>query len=188
MRESTNAPPIVPTVATGGIAVHVEAVPPPPREPPIPDQRVKKVIVAVHGVGDQYSFATLQSVINQFCGFYQQPAAMPLGSFHTGKSAFSIHPPYPADPFERLAFAEVYWARIPRAVVDDKHTIEESKKWASTIVERLRLRRATAESKGGCRDKDLNTTKLVLTEMIQTLAVLERLCYIADRQFHTSKS
>ena len=87
---------------------------------------MKKVIVAVHGVGDQYSFATLQSVVNQFCGFYQQPAAMPLGRFHTGRTAFSIHPPYPQDPFERLAFAEVYWAKIPRAVVDDKHKIGRS--------------------------------------------------------------
>jgi hypothetical protein len=142
---------------------------------------VKKVIVAVHGVGDQYSFATLQSVVNQFCGFYQQPAAMPLGSFHTGRAAFSIHPPYPQDPFERLAFAEVYWAKIPRAVVDDKHTMEESKKWASTIVERLRMRWKTTGSKGDCRDADFDMMKLVLAEMIQTLAVLERLCYLADR-------
>jgi hypothetical protein len=33
------------------------------------DRKVKKVIVAVHGVGDQYNFATIQSVVNQFCRF-----------------------------------------------------------------------------------------------------------------------
>jgi hypothetical protein len=183
MGESSNVtpPPGVPTVGAGGMVVHPEAAPSPPPAPATPDPRVKKVIVAVHGVGDQYSFATLQSVVNQFCGFYRQPAAMPLGSFHTGQVAFSIHPPYPQDPFERLAFSEVYWARIPRAVVDDKHTMEESKKWAGTIVERLRMRWKATGSKGDCRDADFDTIKLVLGEMIQTLAVLERLCYLADR-------
>jgi len=39
---------------------------------------VTKIIVAVHGVGDQYSYATIQSVVNQFCGFYRQPAAIAL--------------------------------------------------------------------------------------------------------------
>jgi hypothetical protein len=183
MGESSNAttPPAVPTVGAGGIVVHADAAPSPPPVSPTPDPRVKKVIVAVHGVGDQYSFATLQSVVNQFCSFYRQPAAMPLGSFHTGQVAFSIHPPYPQDPFERLAFSEVYWARIPRAVVDDKHTMEESKKWAGTIVERLRMRWKATGAKGGCRDADFDLMKLVLAEMIQTLAVLERLCYLAER-------
>lgn len=181
--ESSNVTPAanVPAVGAGGVVVNAEAAPAPPPVSATPDPRVKKVIVAVHGVGDQYSFATLQSVVNQFCGFYGQPAAMPLGSFHTGQAAFSIHPPYPQDPFERLAFSDFYWAKIPRAVVDDKHTMEESKKWAGTIVERLRMRWKTTGSKGGCRDADFDLMKLVLGEMIQTLAVLERLCYIADR-------
>lgn len=170
-----------PTVGAGGVVVLTETAPSPPAAPATPDPRVKKVIVAVHGVGDQYSFATLQSVVNQFCGFYRQPAAMPLGSFHTGQVAFSLHPPYPPDPFERLAFSEVYWAKIPRAVVDDKHMMEEAKKWAGTIVERLRMRWRKSGSKGACRDVDFDMTKLILTEMIQTLAVLERLCYLADR-------
>jgi hypothetical protein len=169
------AAPALPSVLWEGLIIGTAEV------PATPDPRVKKVIVAVHGVGDQYSYATLQSVVNQFCSFYGQPSAMPLGSFHTGQVAFSIHPPYPQDPFERLAFSEVYWAKIPRAVVDDKHTMEESKKWAVTIVERLRMRWKTTGSKGGCRDADFDLVKLVLGEMIQTLAVLERLCYIADR-------
>jgi hypothetical protein len=92
---------------------------------------VTKVIVAVHGVGDQYSYATIQSVVNQFCSFYQQPAGVPLGNFHTGRSTFCIPPPYPQKLFERFAFAEVYWAKIPRNAVDDKHTLEEAKKWAA---------------------------------------------------------
>ena len=41
---------------------------------------VQKVIVAVHGIGDQYSYATIQSVVNQFCEFYGQPAAVRPGT------------------------------------------------------------------------------------------------------------
>ena len=28
-------------------------------QPPLPDSTVKKIIVAVHGIGDQYTFATI---------------------------------------------------------------------------------------------------------------------------------
>ncbi len=142
---------------------------------------VKKIVVAVHGIGDQYSYATIQSVVNQFCAFYQEPAAIPLGNFHNGQSAFSISPPYPKEHFERLAFAEVYWAKFPRTLVDDQHTIEDSKKWARTIVERLKMRWKKKGAHGGCRDRDFALLKQVLTEMIQTIAVLDRLSFLADK-------
>lgn len=146
-----------------------------------PDQDVTKVIIAVHGVGDQYSFATIQSVVNQFCHFHGQPAAIPLGHFHRGKGPYSISPPLPKGPFDHLAFAEVYWAKVPREVVDDQHTMEEAKQWATTLVERLRLSWKVSPTQQDCRNADFDRIKLVLEEMIQTLAVVERLCYLADR-------
>src|SRR5215212_787993 len=72
--------------------------------PAASDSSVTKIIVAVHGVGDQYSFATIQSVVNRFCRFYDQPAGVPLGNFHTGRATFSLPAPYPREPFERFAF------------------------------------------------------------------------------------
>ena len=143
--------------------------------------KVEKVIVAVHGIGDQYSYATIQSVVNQFCGYYNQPAAVPLGNFHGDQAAYSIPSPYPREPFERLAFAEVYWAAIARNVVNEKYTLEETKKWARTIVERLRLRWSTEGKKGDCREADFLLTQQVLGEMIQTIAVVDRLCFLADK-------
>src|SRR5687767_6223395 len=95
-----------PAVVTGG-AVQGGAT---PLDHPKPNFDVTKVIVAVHGVGDQYTYATLQSVVNQFCTYYSQPAAIPLGSFHTGDVGFTIREPYPQTVFKPLAFAEVYWA------------------------------------------------------------------------------
>ncbi len=162
----------------GSMDVQVTATVTGPTSPALP---VKKIIVAVHGVGDQYTFATIQSVVNQFCAYYDQPAGIPLGNFHTGRSTFSLPLPYPREPFERLAFAEVYWAKIPRTLVDDKHTLEESKKWARTIVERLRLRWRMKGSKGQCTDGDFRLAKQVLSEMIQTIAVLDRIGYLAER-------
>jgi hypothetical protein len=145
--------------------------------PPAKAGKVEKVIVAVHGVGDQYNFATIQSVVNQFCRFRGQPPAVPLGRFH-GEPKFSISPPFPPGMFDDLAFAEVYWAKVPREVTKDEHTIEESKKWAGTLVERLRL---LGGERRGYRNADYDRIRVVVQEMIQTLAVLERLSFLASQ-------
>lgn len=149
-----------------------------------PNREVKKVVVAVHGIGDQQSFATLQSVVNQFCAYYQEPAAVPLGQFYRGQRPYppyQLRAPYPDQPFRTLAFAEVYWAKIPRDLVSEEHTLEEAKQWAQTIVERFRLRWRQRGKSADYQESDFVRIKAVLTEMIQTLAVLERLCYLAGK-------
>lgn len=158
------------TTVTGPAATDVDA-----------SARVTKVIVAVHGIGDQYSYATIQAVVNRFCRYYCYPAAVPLGSFHGSDRPFSIQPPYPDAPFRRFAFAEVYWATIPRALVADRHTVEESKKWARTIVDRLWLRCKTKGRSPGYEERDFQLINQVLGEMIQTIAVLDRLFFLADK-------
>jgi hypothetical protein len=142
---------------------------------------VEKIIVAVHGVGDQHSFATIQAVVNQFCAFYNHPAGIPLGQFHTGRNTFSLEAPYPQNVFGRYAFAEVYWAKYPREVVADKYMLEESKAWAQTIVERLRLRWRTRGDHAQCHDRDFRLVKQILSEMIETIAVLDRICFLAEK-------
>jgi hypothetical protein len=189
---------------------------------------VKKIIVAVHGIGDQFRHATVQSVIAQFCAHHNLPSAVPLGGFYEGQGPLSLGPPYPAKPFGELAFTEVYWAGIPRKVVKDGHTLEEAKLWARTVVERLQIRgedrlkhelemieaqmselekerkglleagerKAAAKygylvkglkrMKKAClknklEESDYSMIKQVLDEMIQTIAVLERICRLADR-------
>lgn len=148
-----------------------------------PNPAIEKVIVAVHGIGDQYNYATIQSVVNQFCGYYGQPAAVPLGSFHNDSPAYSIPKPFPQDKFGPLTFAEVYWAPIPRELAGEKHTLEEAKAWARTIIERVRLRwKGNPDWQAvNCRDEDFRLTQQVLGEMIQTIAVVDRLCYLADK-------
>lgn len=155
------------------------------------DHKVTKVIVAVHGVGDQHNFGTLQSVVNQFCAYYHAPAAVPLGNFHTKDKLYCLPEWYPRAQFEHLAFAEVYWAGIPREVVNERYTLEEAKNWARTIVERLRMRQKAAQLRQ-CPEQpsaqcdaataaEFHRIKFIMTEMIESLAVAERFCYLAEK-------
>jgi hypothetical protein len=165
----------------------------------------QKVIVAIHGVGDQHNYATIQSVVHQFCRFYELPAGVPLGRFYSGDGPVSIGAPYPENLFAGFTFAEVYWAKIPRDMVDGKHVIEESKKWADTIVQRFLLRWMKFRKEGLWNDAEelgpellwsrckkfgreriwnedgFKTTKLVLQDLFQTLTVLEQLSFLGDR-------
>lgn len=149
-----------------------------------PDNKVTKVVVAVHGVGDQSQFETIQTVVAQFCRFYRVPPATPLGNFHNELPAFELSPPLPDPRLETLAFAEAYWARIPRSAASEQHTLEKSQKWAATIVERLRLRwrREHGTATGECdAAAEFRLLQEVLSEMVETVTVLERICFIADR-------
>jgi len=148
--------------------------------PDDPHQDVTKLVVAVHGVGDQYSYATLQSVVSQFCLHYKQPMDVPLGAFHNGRPVFSLEGDRAA-PLTSFAFAEVYWATIPRELVADQHTLEEAKKWATTILERLRMRWRTAGEPIPCRDADFALSRQIVHEMIETVGVAERLSFIAEK-------
>lgn len=164
------------TTGVGGTAGSGTTAPAAARE------RVEKAVVAVHGVGDQYQYATIQTVVNQVCRFYHADPVTPLGSFHNGEPSFAFDVPYPADELEHYAFAEVYWAKIPRAVVGDQHTLERAQDWARTIVERLKVRWRERERDGeSLRHIDFPMVKRVLEEMIETLTVLERLCFLAER-------
>ena len=71
-----------------------------------PRRDVKKIIVAMHGIGDQFTFATIQTVAHRFSDYFRAPEAIPLGNFHAkplGKHGALIleSPPYgppPSDP------------------------------------------------------------------------------------------
>ena len=147
-------------------------------EPPNPN--VTKVIVAVHGIGDQFKFATIQTVAYRFCDYHQIPNGIPLGSFHakqvggTGASLFDY-----SEELKSTGFAEAYWADIPQEPAQEGHTLEESKQWAKTIIERLRLQ--CPKQQGGLSQKTYEKTKQVLQEMIETIAVLDRLCFLAAK-------
>ncbi|HST23791.1 MAG TPA: MFS transporter, partial [Blastocatellia bacterium] len=144
----------------------------------------KKVIVAVHGIGDQFEYATVQSTAIQFCNYYDVPAAVPLGRFHSHLQQIKLTGAFfwgtpPDPPFQELGFAEVYWAGIPREQVKLGYILEESKRWAKTVVERFRAHAIDAEIEISKETYSLIDT--VLEEMIETIAILERLTFLAEK-------
>ena len=113
----------------------------------------QKILIAVHGIGDQFNFATIQSVAHRVCDYVGQPAAMPLAHF-TEPLRRSRGPTFPTpdrDPHVNCGFAEIYWADVPRKPAAEKYILEEPTNWARTLVERLELRSARALEIHPCR-------------------------------------
>jgi hypothetical protein len=155
-----------------------------PEATPEPNHEPVKVIVAVHGIGDQFAFATVRSVADRFCQYMGLPAAIPLGRFHglRGTITGAYIPSGNMKFFPvGLGFAEIYWADIPRAMVKEGHTLEESKRWARTIVERLQLSATGLRRLTKRQVQDNRLMVQVLEEMIQGVAVLDQLLLVARK-------
>jgi hypothetical protein len=157
---------------------------------------IPKVFVAVHGIGDQFQNATVQTVAFRVCDYVGQPTAIPLGRFHAPGARVGVFLPEPGrDPNLDCGFAEIYWADVPRVPAAEKHTLEEPRKWARTLVERLRLtsHARPSEGEGGARlrpnddplgrkerAKDQRVEEL-LEEMIQGVTVAGRVSFLAEK-------
>lgn len=153
---------------------------------------VEKVIVAVHGIGDQTQFATLQQVVSQFCQYHGKVAGVPLGNFHVlSQPSPTTDPKAPevitplvlssvgySEPLRKFAFAEVYWADIARKLAEEKYSLEDVQPWVRTVISRVRMHKL---SKPEITEEDQIRIEQVLGEMLQTVTVLERLCLLADK-------
>jgi len=159
--------------------------------PTADDLLIEHLVVAVHGIGSQFRYSTVQSVEKQFARYCKRPVTQPLGAFHPAEliekpdspelGAYLFEPPTTGhDEFKGLAFAEVFWADIPERAADTKNTTEETKAWAQTIVERVR---ALDEQNEGTATNliDYDKTSAVLGEMIETIGVLENLFFLAKK-------
>jgi hypothetical protein len=146
----------------------------------------EKIVVAIHGIGDQYRNATVQSVVNIFSRCFEQAVAVPLGSFYSpdGKvEPFQFEAPPELRPsMGDIGFVEIYWADIPRRVQRRGYTIEETKAWARTIVARVRSRCGEGlKSSLKLRPEDYLSAAAVIEEMIDAIAVLGNLCFLAEK-------
>jgi hypothetical protein len=77
---------------------------------------------------------------------------------------------------DNIGLAEVYWASIPRKVATQRFILEETKKWARTIVVRAANRQGASWSAD-----QMTRVVVVLDEMIETIGVLERLTFLAGK-------
>lgn len=135
-----------------------------------------KIIVGVHGIGDQTKYETIQSITRQFCRHYDIPVAVPLGSFHNKKNILECD--YPVDGKKgTLYFTEAYWADIARRPENEGYTLEETKGWAKTIVKRLEVQSDEQRGKG----VDYRMVRSVLYEAIDTINIMERLTWLTDK-------
>lgn len=153
-------------------------------EPPPKKDLPTKIIVAVHGIGDQFQFATIQSVVNRFCVVGGNPQALPLGRFYDlpiGKppETYLARVVIDEQSKENYGFVEIYWADIPRIPQKEGYTLEEAKKWAKTVVDRLRPHCSSDPKQLSATD--LEMAREVLEEMIETITVVERLLLIAEK-------
>src|SRR5262249_37078086 len=146
-------------------------------------QKIKRVYVAIHGIGDQFQYATIQQVANRLGKYYDVAAPVPLGSFHSKSASevgflFLAHPPYDLR-LEDVGLAEIYWADIPRAVQKEGYTLEEAKKWASSLVGRIRIRAEARDNR--FVPTFYETIEQIIGEMIEGVAVLDRLFFLVGK-------
>ncbi len=137
-------------------------------------ETARKVIVAVHGIGDQTAFETVQAIVRQFCKFYAQPATVSLGrldsDIRSGGGALALLPPLDPQLPLNVGFTEVYWANIAREVETNGYRLEDTRHWARTIIERLKLHH---ENGTLFTPQDYGLIKVVLEETINAITVSE---------------
>lgn len=148
------------------------------------DLDIETLIVAVHGIGNQYRYATIQSVAQRVASYFGPPVGIPLGSFHPDDKTVIRALPFKGQP--HLGLAEVYWANIPREANKDKDTLEETKAWARTVVQRVQAMdhenevRRTGKLDSGT-SVDYEKTSAVVSEMIDTIDTLENLTFVLEK-------
>jgi hypothetical protein len=156
------------------------------------ESKIKRLVVAVHGIGNQFRYATIQATASRFmayCGVKNM--TLPLGAFHPEKlirrpdspevGAYLFKPPPRYEGvLDGLGFAEVFWADIPERAAATNNTTEESKAWARTIVDRLRLIDELADGPSS-NLIDYRKAATVIEEMIDTIQILENLLFLAKK-------
>jgi hypothetical protein len=148
------------------------------------------LVVAVHGVGKQYRYSTIQGVTTRFAAYCKSPITQPLGAFHPDKlilkpdspelGAYLFQPPTGTTEFAGFGFAESFWADIPEMATATQNTTEDTKAWAQTIVERVKA----MDAAGGVHSSkliDYNKASAVVAELIDAIKVLDNLLFIATK-------
>ena len=132
------------------------------------------IFVGVHGIGDQVEYQTVQYVIERVTSFLGKKEQVPLGRISSGHTSCGVYE-YLDAAAPRAAFAEVYWADIPRREVKEGHVLEETSHWARHLVDKL------DRQTGGCLGPaDRRAIKSILPEAIQSIDVLKRLLMLAE--------
>jgi len=136
----------------------------------------KKVLVAIHGIGDQTRFATLQQLVHRCLAHRGLPQGVPIGKLHsrlvsTVGGAEQLEAWGQVSPLPALGFAEVHWADIARE--GEEYLLEETVRWAHTIAERLAVLDLVSATPGAPprRPIDLEAVRRTLTDVATAISV-----------------
>lgn len=173
---------------------HPTLAPPPAgasAAPGLPPPPTLKVVVAVHGIGEQRRCETVRAVAERFARDLDPPLPlMPLGHFHVADAAevavaelgdpdaWRDEPGTP-DARRHVYFAEVYWAHIPRAVVREADTLEDARAWGRTVVSRAR--ELYRHVQPDARDEDFDLAAGAVEEVVEAVEVMDNLLAVAAR-------
>ena len=145
-----------------------------------------KIVIAIHGIGSQRRSDTIRAVARRFGSRSDPPLpVMPLGFFQLGKAG-EVHlsrlETCSGDPLARIGFAEVFWADIPRHVVERGDTLEETKAWGTSVVSRAQAAYLSKVSRPRqLNDADFALGASVIEEIVETIRVLENLLIVAEK-------
>ena len=148
-----------------------------------------KLVIAVHGMGDQHRNDMVRMVARQLARVHSQRAGvdnqalrLPQGLWEGENAAnpalddlISFAPAEAHDvrlkPLADMAFAEIYWADLPREIEQDGRRLEPLPQWAGSVVDRLRQREDLKQSYTGA---DVSLGATVVEEVAETVKILER--------------
>lgn len=147
--------------------------------------RPRKVVVAIHGIGNQLRGDSIRAVADRFGSL--QPArlpVMPLGYFHIeNRDDVRLQTLLAPEghPAHGIQFTEVFWADIPRDVVRTEDTLEETKAWGRSVVSRTRKTYESCVVDRALGTQDFELAATVVEEVVESVAVMERLLTVADK-------
>lgn len=144
---------------------------------------ITKLVVAIHGIGSQTRSDTIRSTARQF-GLRSHLPTLPLGFFHisnVGSVRFSRLDAPPGSPLADIGFVEVFWADVPRRLASSADTLEETKAWGRSIVSRAQATYLDRVSNHVLYPEDFDVGVGVIEEIIESIAVLENLLFLADK-------
>jgi hypothetical protein len=166
---------------------------PPPPDPlatPQRDATLKlnsdKIVIAIHGIGDQYKNATIRSVVSIFGRCFDRATPVPLGGFYEADGTIKPYratiPATVETPLKTIGFVEAYWADIPRRVQKEGYTIEETKAWARTVVERVQSQyEDELRTRLSLKPADYLSAIAALQEMIDAIGVIGNVLRLAEK-------
>lgn len=144
-----------------------------------------KIVVAVHGIGNQSICDTIRRVATQYGKLYSpvRPEE-PLGYFNlAGGGAVALHriPACPNHNIPAIGVAEVYWADLPRNLARRGDTMDESRAWAYTVAGRAKAAYRNNVPDQTLKDRSFARAAGVIQEIAEGVGVLENLTLIAAK-------